>query len=235
MKRFLQTPAMIAILSEDLTFRQIFMDGRALETNANPSWMGYSVGRWDGDTLVVESSGFNDKTWLLEGYPHTEALRVTERYRRTDIGHLEITVTFQDPGAYSKAWTVSLRAQLAADTELVESVCNEYDDNGQQHWIGKASDAGKTALKVASEILAKYVGVYKGQYLRALRTVEVTFSGGTLFVSLNGGPKQPIVPQSETSFSGTGLTYQFVRDDHGIATDVIEGHVAGDFKYQRQK
>jgi hypothetical protein len=235
MKRFLQTPAMIAILSEDLSFRQIFMDGRALETNPNPSWMGYSVGHWDGDTLVVESTGFNDKTWLLEGYPHTEALRMTERYRRTDLGHLEIAVTFQDPGAYSKAWTVKLRAQLAADTELVESVCNEYADNGQQHWIGKASDAGKTAKKVAPEILAKYVGVYKGQYLRALRTVEVTFSGGTLFVSLNGGPKQPIVPQSETSFSGTGLTYQFVRDDHGIATDVIEGHVAGDFKYQRQK
>jgi hypothetical protein len=70
----------------------------------------------------------------------------------------------------------------------VESVCNEYDDNGQQHWIGKASDTGKTALKAAPEILAKYVGVCKGQYLRALRTVEVTFSGGTLFVSLNGGP-----------------------------------------------
>src|SRR4029077_3277408 len=142
MKRFLQTPAMIAILSEDLSFRQIFMDGRTLETNPNPSWMGYSVGRWDGDTLVVESTGFNDKTWLLEGYPHTEALRMTERYRRTNLGHLEIAVTFQDPGAYSKAWTVKLRAQLAADTELVESVCNEYADNGQQHWVGKASDAG---------------------------------------------------------------------------------------------
>ena len=102
------------------------------------------------------------------------------------------------------------------------------------HWLGKASDAEKAAVKVAPEILAKYVGVYKGPYLRSLRTVEVTFSSGTLFVSLNGGPKQPIVPQSETSFSGTGLTYQFIRDDHGIATDVIEGHVAGDFKYARQ-
>ena len=109
MKRFLQTPAMIVILNEDLTYRQIFMDGRALETDPNPSWMGYSVGHWDGDTLVVESSGFNDRTWLLDGYPHTEALRMTERYRRTDFGHLEIAVTFQDPGAYSKAWTVPVR------------------------------------------------------------------------------------------------------------------------------
>ena len=111
MKRFLQTPVMIVILNEDLTYREIFMDGRALETDPNPSWMGYSVGRWDGDTLVVESSGFNDRTWLLGGYPHTEALRMTERYRRTDLGHLEIRVTFQDAGAYSKAWTVPLRAQ----------------------------------------------------------------------------------------------------------------------------
>ena len=234
-KRFLQTPAMIVILNEDLTFRQIFMDGRALETDPNPSWMGYSVGHWDGDALVVETNGFNDKTWLLEGYPHTEALRVTERYRRSDFGHLEITVTFQDSGAYSKAWTVPLSAQLAADTELLESVCNEYTDNGQEHWIGKASDAAKTAVKVAPEVLAKYVGAYKGLYLRNTRTVEITFSGDTLFVSVNGGPRQPIVPQSETSFSGTGLTYQFVRDDHGIATDIIEGHVAGDFKYARQK
>jgi hypothetical protein len=235
MKRFLQTPAMIAILNEDLTFRQIFMDGRALETDPNPSWMGYSVGHWDGETLVVESSGFNDKTWLLDGYPHTAALHMTERFRRTDFGHLEIGVTFQDPGAYSRAWTVPLRADLAADTELLEAVCNEYADNGQQHWVGKASDARKSAVPVPPEVLAKYVGFYKGQYLRGPRTVEVTFSGGTLIVSVNGGPKQPIVPQSETSFSGTGLTYQFLRDNQGIATDLVEGHISGDYKFERQK
>ena len=235
MKRFIQTPAMIVILNEDLTYRQIFMDGRALETNPDPSWMGYSVGHWDKDTLVVESSGFNDRTWIHDGYPHTEALRMTERYRRTDFGHLEIAVTFQDPGAYSKAWTVAIRAQLAADTEMLESVCNENRDRGQEHWVGKLSDAEKSRVNVASEILAKYVGVYKGPYFNALRTIEVSFSGGALFISVNGGPKQPIFPQSEASFSGTGLTYQFIRDDQGIATAVIEGHVAGDFKYERQK
>jgi hypothetical protein len=79
MKRFLQTPVMMVILNDDLTYREIFMDGRVLETDPNPSWMGYSVESWDGDTLVVESSGFNDRTWLLGGYPHTEALRMTER------------------------------------------------------------------------------------------------------------------------------------------------------------
>jgi hypothetical protein len=99
----------------------------------------------------------------------------------------------------------------------------------------QVSDAQKSAVKVTPEILAKYIGVYKGLYLQKPRTVEVTFSGGTLFAAVNGGPKQPIVPQSETNFSGTGLTYRFIRDDRGIATDVVEGHVSGDYKFQRQK
>ena len=235
MKRLLQTPLMIVILNEDLTYRQIYTDGRALEPDPNPSWMGYSVGHWDGDTLVAESNGYNDRTWLLGGYPHTEALHITERYRRPDFGHLEIAVTFQDPKAYSKAWTVPIRAQLAADTELLEAVCNEYSDNGQQHWVGKVSDAEKSAVKVAPEVLAKYVGVYKGLYIERPRTVEVTLSGGILFVALNGGEKKPIIPQSETYFLGNGLAYQFVRDDHGIATYIVESRVSGDYKYERQK
>ncbi len=235
MKRIIQTPAMLVMLNEDLTYRQIFMDGRALETNPNPSWMGYAVGHFDGDTLVVESAGFNDRTWLLDGYPHTEKLRMTERYRRTDFGHLEITVTFQDPGAYSKAWTVPARAQLAADTEMLETICNENSDSGQEHWVGKLTDDQQSAVKVAPEILAKYVGVYKGPYIQGPRTVEVSFSGGALLISVNGGPKQRVFPQSETNFSGTGLTYRFIRDDQGIATYLIEGHVSGDYKYERQK
>jgi hypothetical protein len=226
---------MIVILQEDLTYRPIYMDGRALETDPNPSWMGYSVGHWDGDTLVVESNGFNDRTWLLGGYPHTEALRMTERYRRTDFGHLEISVTFQDPKAYNKAWTLPLRAQFAADTELIEAVCNDFGENRQEHWVGKVSDAEKTAVKVAPEILAKYVGVYKGLYLQRPRTVEVTLSGATLSVSVNGGPKQPVVPQSETNFSGTGLAYKFLLNGQGVATDLVEGHISGDYKFERQK
>jgi hypothetical protein len=234
-KRIIQTPALIAILQEDLTFRQIHMDGRTLETDPNPSWMGYSVGHWEGDTLVVESNGYNDRTWLIQGYPHTEALRLTERFRRTDFGHLEITVTFDDPKAYNKPWTLPISARLAPDTELMEAVCNERPDSGQQHWIGRLSDAQKSAVTVAPEVLAKYVGVYKGIYIRNPRTVEVTFSDDTLSVSVNGGPKQRIFPQSETKFSGTGLSYEFIRDDHGIATHVLEGHIAGDFKFERQK
>jgi hypothetical protein len=122
-KRILQTPAALAILNDNLTYRVIHMDGRALETNPAPNWMGYSVGRWDGDTLVVDSVGFNDKTWLnASGQPHTEALRVTERYRRRDVGHLEVEVTFTDPAAYAKAWGFTANMALAADTEMLESV-----------------------------------------------------------------------------------------------------------------
>ena len=233
-KRFVQIPAMIVILQDDLTYRVIHMDGRSLEADPNPSWMGYSVGRWDGDTLVVESNGYNDRTWLLGGYPHTESLRMTERFRRTDLGHLDISVTFRDPKTFNKPLTLPLRAQLAADTELIESVCNEFPDNGQAHWIGKVSDAQQTAVKVAPEVLAKYVGVYKGTYGQRPRTVEVSLSDGKLFVSLNGGPKQAIVPQSEAQFSGTGLSYEFIRGNSGIATDLVEGHISGDYKFARQ-
>src|SRR5262245_61025869 len=96
---------------------------------------------------------------------------------------------------------------------MMEAVCNERPDTGQQHWIGRASDAQKHAVTVAPEVMTKYVGVYKGIYLRNPRTVELTFSGGTLSVSVNGGPKQPIFPQSETSLSGTGLPASFRREN----------------------
>ena len=123
-KRILQTPAAIAILNDDLTYRVIHMDGRELEADPAPSWMGYSVGRWEGDTLVVDSVGFNDKTWTSRyGVSHTETLRTTERYRRTDFGHLQVEVTYTDPAAYAKPWGFTANMALAADTEMLESVC----------------------------------------------------------------------------------------------------------------
>jgi hypothetical protein len=120
--------------------------------------MGYSVGRWDGDTLVVESFGFNDRTWLdHDGHPHTEGLRMTERYRRRDFGNLELEVTLSDPGAYTRPWTMAVRAELAADTEMIEWVCND-SSHGVERWVGRASDERKREVQVAPEILAKYVG-----------------------------------------------------------------------------
>src|SRR5438093_7205371 len=124
--KVVQTPSLIIILNPDLTHRQIFMDGRKLEADPNPSWMGYSVGRWEGDTLVVDSNGYNDRTWLdHDGHPHTEALRITERYRRRDFGHLDLDVTLSDPKAYTRPWTVSVKAELAPDTEMIEFVRGE--------------------------------------------------------------------------------------------------------------
>ena len=140
MMKIIQTPSLVVILNPDLTHRQIFLDGRALQADPFPSWMGYSVGHWEGDTLVVESNGFNDRTWLdHDGHPHTDALRMTERYRRRDFGHLDLEVTFSDPKAYTRPWTVAVRAELAPDTEMIEFVCNEGKP-GFEHWIGKASD-----------------------------------------------------------------------------------------------
>jgi hypothetical protein len=235
-RRIVQTPAIIAILYGDLTYRQIFMDGRKLEADPSPSWMGYSVGRWEEDTLVVDSVGFNDRTWLNGNYPHTESLRMTERYRRTDFGHLQIEATLQDPGAYARPWAVRVSAQLAADTEMVDMRCDPAE-SGRQHWTGTISAAQRSGVKVAPEILAKYVGVYKGVWGRRPRVVEMTLSGDTLFVSSpDGVPREPerLVPQSETTFSGS-LGYTFIRDKQGRATDVVEMHVTGDYTLHREK
>ncbi|MSO81854.1 MAG: hypothetical protein EXQ53_00960 [Acidobacteria bacterium] len=225
-KRILQTPGAIAILNDDLTYRVIFMDGRELEANPAPSWMGYSVGRWDGDTLVVDSVGFNDKTWVSRrGLSHTEALLMRTRYRRPDVGHLQVEVTFTDPAAYAKPWGFTATMALAADTDMLESVCERSSD----HWSGR-SDA---AVHVAPEVLAGYVGVYKGIYQGNPRTVEISLSDGQLFATV-GGETQRVFPRTQTLFE-SGLGYQFIVGDKGVATDVVEIHVSGGYRYPRQR
>ena len=242
MMKIVQTPALILILNPDLTYRQIFMDGRALETAPNPSWMGYSVGHWDGDTLVVESFGFNDRTWLdHDGHPHTEALRMTERYRRRNLGNLDLEVTLSDPTVYARPWTVAVRAKLAADTELLEWVCNEKG-SGTEHWVGKASDEKKLEVKVAAEILSNYVGTYvEGPRLwsRTLvpRVVEITLAGDTLYGDMDGRGKTPLIAQSETSFSGLyGLGVEFTKSgEGGAAQQLFVKHVSGDYRFARKR
>jgi hypothetical protein len=131
--RIVQTPDLVVMLYEySNSFRQIFMDGRTLPNDPQPTWVGYSVGKWDGDALVIETTGFNDKTWLDGiGHPHTEALRVTERVRRRDIGHLDIEVMIDDAMAYEKPWTVSVPMELATKTDLMEYVCLENEKSLQ--------------------------------------------------------------------------------------------------------
>ncbi|HEU5254731.1 MAG TPA: hypothetical protein VFU28_02005 [Vicinamibacterales bacterium] len=235
-KRILQTPAAFAILNDDLTYRVIHMDGRELEPNPAPSWMGYSVGRWEGDTLVVNSVGFNDKTWLTDGgLPHTEALRVTEQYRRRDVGHLEVEVMYSDPATYAKPWGFTANMELAADTDMLEAVC----EHSSERWTGSLSDAARSTVIVAPDTLARYVGVYSGFWGANKRTVEVSLSGGQLIAKIldgriPGDESRPLIPQSQTLFEGLGLGYQFIVDDKGVVTAVVEIHISGPYRYPRQ-
>ena len=129
--KIIQTPQEVVILYEQLyLFRQIFLDGRKLANNPNPAWLGYSTGRWEGDTLVVETSGFNDKTWLdtERGHPATEALHVTERFRRRNFGTLEVVATIDDPKAYTKPWTTKVqKMNLQLNTDILEFICAENE------------------------------------------------------------------------------------------------------------
>jgi hypothetical protein len=122
-----QTPDLLLMLNEyNGTYRQVFTDGRPLPTDPNPSWQGYSTATWDGDALVVESSGFRDDLWLdWDGSMVTGAGRIRERITRPDFGHLEIALTVDDPKAYTRPWSVTLRQQFAPDTELIDEICAE--------------------------------------------------------------------------------------------------------------
>ena len=136
--KIVQTPALIVMLYETrTTFRQIFLDKRATVPDPQPTWMGYSMGRWDGDTLVVQTTGFNDKTWLDDaGHPHSEAMRVTERITRPFFGQLVVDITIDDPKMYSRPWTVRQQFRLLADDELIEYVCNE-NNRDVEHLVGR--------------------------------------------------------------------------------------------------
>ena len=130
--KVLHSAGVIVLLYEvGTTFRQVFMDGRKLPVDPSPTWQGYSVGRWEGDTLVVDTIGFNDRSWLdVRGTPHSEEMRVEERFRRPDYGHLELGITITDPKTFTRPIAFSVVLNLMPDTELLEHYCaeNEKDD-----------------------------------------------------------------------------------------------------------
>jgi hypothetical protein len=231
--KIVQTPGLIVMLHEDLTYRQVFLDGRALPQDPNPAWMGYSVGHWDGDTLVVESTGYNDRTFLDDRYPHTENMRVTERIRRSDFGHLAIEDTRSDPAAYEKSWVTKTSGVYVADTELLEYVCAE-NEKDRVHFVGKNSDDTKNAVKLSPEILKKYVGTYEVPNTPGL--LNVVLEDGGLKVSVNGGFKLLMTPLSETSFAGPmGAQIEFVKNENGDVTQMVTHLVEGDFPANRKK
>ena len=137
-RRIVQTPGYIGILHErDMEYRQVFTDGRPLPKDPQPAWNGYSSGKWDGDTLVVETIGFRDNLWAdYNGSPLTDEAKITERFRRVNFGNLEIEVTVNDPKAYTKPWTVTLHQGIVLDMDLLEYVCLE-NEKDVRHMVGK--------------------------------------------------------------------------------------------------
>ena len=216
--KIIQTPALIVILSEDLTYRQIFLDGRDLPADPNPDFMGYSVGHWEGDTLVVATAGYNDRTWLdYAGHPHTEALRTIERFHRNDFGHLELIETFDDPEAFTRPWTVKADGNLTSDSDLLEYVCNE-NNKDIAHLVGKASDEKGVAVEVPAEMLAKYAGVYAGTVNGLPISLEILPSGRELWFSRDGGAKQLLAALSNTKFvTPPGAQLEFIEQGGEIA------------------
>src|SRR4029078_7476575 len=221
------------------------MEGRTLETDPNVSWMGYSVGRWDGETLVVESYGFHTGTWLdRDGNTHSEKLRLTERYRRPNFGTLDVEVTFSDPEAYTRPWTAKVSAQYTADTEMLEWVCNEGAGRSLNHCVRTASDDRKNEVQVSPQVLSRYVGTYieqapywrgvqiVGAGVQAGRTVVVSVAYRKLVGNMDGRGDQVLMATSETEFSGLyGLGVEFIDGGKG---GLYVKHVSGNYRFARK-
>ena len=222
--RFVQTPGLLVILYQGTTnsvHRTVFLDGRRLPAEPNPAWMGYSVGRWEGDTLVVETAGFNDRGWLdIEGHPHTEALHITERFRRRDYGHMDLDVTIDDRGAFSKPFSLRIEKTLVPDTDLLESVCE--NDRSVTHMVGD------TPARLPRQILSSYVGVYE---YGPGREARISSESDLLFLQEGANPlKLPLAADSETNFISrtNGDRIDFVKDANGTVTGFIYHAGTGD-------
>jgi hypothetical protein len=226
--KIVQTPNLVLILYEYQTiFRQVFTDGRGLPEDPNPTWMGYSVGRWDGDTLVVTTAGYNDRTTLdLAGHPHTEALRMTERYHRRDAGHLDLEVTFDDPKAYTRAWTLPAKFDLVPDGDLIEYICENERD--KPHLVGKSGEE----FRVPVEVLARYTGTYESPVVAP--GVVVSLEGNRLAID-SGTGKVPLIAHAENSFTMEGTGVEFVKDAKGAVIGMTQHWTESDRYFPRRK
>jgi hypothetical protein len=222
MYKVVQTPALIIMLHEAGTgdaFRQIFMDGRALPKDPSPSWYGYSVGRWDGDALVIDTIGFNDKT-VLDAFrhPHTEALHITEQLRRRDFGHIELQQTYDDRGAYARPWTITLNLELDPDNEVLEYFCNE-NERDQVHRVRHRH------VTVPAGVLAGYAGTYQ---MSTGREIIITLEDDQLVVEQDARGRLPLFAHSQTNFvlelaalGPNSVEFEFVPDDRGVIAKLI--------------
>jgi len=237
--KIIQSPTLLVILFEDLTYRQIHLDGRALPADPSPSFMGYSVGHWDRDTLVVESNGFNDRPWLdFGGHPHSEQLKVVERFRRVSLGNVERELTLVDEKFYRQPITIKGRMVLAPDSDLLEEVCAE-SANAKPHLVGRT--AKEKSVSVPPSVLRRYVGTYNlveapaGSPGFGITSVTLSLSQGRLLIDLNGKGKIPMVPLSQTMFSPRLLgTYEFVSVAGGNATHILAHSAEGTYRFNRK-
>ena len=227
--KIVQTPQLVIFLYEYQTlFRQVFTDGRELPKDANPTWMGYSIGHWEGDTLVVTTNGYNDRTSLdLGGRPHSEALRLTERFRRRDAGHIDLQVTLEDPKAYNRTWTLPVDLDLMPDGELIEYVCESQSD--KPHLVGKIQQE----FHVSRDVLTQYIGIYDST--QNLAATAVTLEGDRLMIEPGGMGKIPLIALSENSFSMEGNIVEFLKDGSGAVVRVVQHWTENDRSATRRK
>ena len=213
--RIVQTPALTVLLYEspNSPHRTVFTDGRDLPKDPNPTWLGYSIGRWEGDTFVITTAGFNDRAWLdSAGHPQTESLRITERMRRRDFGHMDFEITIDDPKAFTRPFTIKTERLLAADTDLLEDVCENEQSLRRM--------SGDTGVRLSPTLLATYAGTYE---LAPGREFIIVATGDLLFVQGLNEPKLPLLAQSDTRFMSTATPsgFEFVRDAQGRVTHLI--------------
>lgn len=223
LSRIVQTPALTVILYEspNSPHRTIFTDGRPLPKDPDPTWLGYSAGHWEQDTLVVETIGFNNRGWLdVGGTPQTESLKLTERYHRRDFGHLEMELTFNDPKTFRQPFSIRFEKVLEPDTEILEDVCeNERDRPHLQ-----------SGLEVPNDVLAKYAGTY--EFAKGRRAV-VAVSAGHLTVDDPASPLDRLfVARTPTRFlsSVSQVWIEFAVDSSGKVTQVTRGGAGAEEK-----
>jgi len=218
LNRIVQSPGLVLIISDGdgavQVLRPIFTDGRTLPDDPEPTWTGYSIGRWDRETLIVTTAGFNERGWLdFYGHPQTESLRVTERFTRRDVGHMDYEMTLDDPKVFTRPVSMTMNKVLVPDTELLESVCENEKDAGRL--------VGGNGFRLSAEDLRKYAATYE---FAPGRDSTVTAGDGFLFLQEGAnGVKRALVPQSPTQFvfrdNGDGV--EFTLDAGGAITQLV--------------
>ena len=199
-RKIVQTPGLIVIIYEaNYGLRQIFLDGRPSPKNdPQPWWYGYSVGRWEGDTLVVETTGFRDDGWLdIWGSPLTDAAKLTERFRRLNYGTLQIDITIDDAKAYTRPFTVRFNQRIMLDAELIEFICNE-NERSVPHMFGKEGPSSGTGVSLEPTVLERYVGRYQ---LGPGNVITITRQARQLFGQIAELPPFELFASSEREFS----------------------------------